>query len=86
MKPQPLKDKYGILDGLVACYSHMIRHDDIKDIKKELNKRYYSEEDIISAVKWLKDRINGVEITDDSYDRVLFFINEAFEDVTGADP
>ena len=77
MTPTPLKNKYAILDGLIAVYSHQIRCGEIKNIQRELNKRYYSEEDIRGAVQWLKK-----EMGDFIPPTIINKINKAFEDVT----
>jgi len=90
MKPEPLKNKKFIADGIKSCASfRIINAKNLKEAQEILSKVYFSEENIKSAVEWLKENVctliafTDVEIKETTKLRKQFhkLIDEAFEDV-----
>jgi hypothetical protein len=68
-QPEPLKDKEGFVD------EWQIR--DKKDVHPSHLTKVFEEEDIKSAVEWLKDQLPDIE----EKETIRNLINDAFEDV-----
>ena len=85
MIKEPLKNKKYISDGIKGCTSFEISNaKDLAEAQAILKKVYFSEENVKSAVEWLREMFKTMSISTRSNDScVNNIINQAFPDLVG---